>query len=79
MDKGRNLIAETLDCVPTSIRTLAEHAGVSDELLRLIRDGERRLTPRVARAVARALGEWGETCRALAAELEAIAEAEEDA
>lgn len=48
-------VRQALRRVPGSIRELAREAGVSDALLRHIRDGRRRATPAVVRAVAEAL------------------------
>lgn len=48
-------VREALRLSPHSVRTLADEAGVSEKLLRLIRDGERNATPRVVMALAEAM------------------------
>lgn len=57
-DMGATLedaVRRALQAAPASLRTLAERAGVSERLLRMIRDGERTATPRVVDALAEAL------------------------
>lgn len=75
-EDGRAAIRRILREAPGSIRELARAAGVDVSLLTRIRDGERSLTPRTARAVSSALRAWGETCLELAEDLEAAAEPE---
>jgi len=48
-------VVEALKWSPHSIRAVALEAGVSEKLLRSIRDGKRVATPRVVKALARAM------------------------
>lgn len=48
-----------LEIIPGSIRSLAHETGVSDVLLRMIRDGERSATLAVVENVAEALERFG--------------------
>lgn len=59
-----------LDEAPFSIRAIAEKMGLSHTTLRLIRDGDRRLTEENRQALISALREWGEQCFDLAKLLE---------
>lgn len=70
MSDPRAALRQALEATPTSIRALAREAGVSHRLLRLVRDGERRLTPETRDAVADALRRWAEDCRGGAEALE---------
>lgn len=63
-------LRRVLEEAPGSVRALAEEAGLSDTLLLLVRDGERRLTPRTRQALVSALRRWGERCHELADLLE---------
>lgn len=67
--------AEAVEAAPGSIRELADEAGVSDTLIRLVRDGDRRLTPATRDALADALRRWGARCEAAA---EGLASADVD-
>lgn len=71
MDEPRAALQEALEAIPASIRALAREADVSPRLLRLIRDGRRRLTPEARDAVAEALRRWEADCREAAESLEA--------
>lgn len=57
---------EALEAAPGSVRELAREAGLSESLLRHVRDGRRRLTPETGDAVAAALRRWSERCRTAA-------------
>lgn len=70
MTNGRAVLRKVLEANPASIRTLASEAGVSEKLLRLIRDGNRRLTPETRDALAGALRRWEARCREAAEQLE---------
>ena len=50
-----DVVREALRLSPHSIRTIAEEAGVSDKLLRMIRDGQRTATVPVVTALADAM------------------------
>lgn len=63
-------VAEAVEAAPGSIRELAEKAGVSDALIRHVRDGRRRLTPATREALSGALRRWAARCEAAAAGLE---------
>lgn len=65
--------AEAVRSVPGSVRELAAEAGVSDTLIRLVRDGKRRLTSETGAAVAAALRRWAERCRTAAEAVESAA------
>lgn len=72
MSDSRAALRQALDAIPASTRALAEEAGVDEKLLRMIRDGERRLTPETRDALAGALRRWrGRLDRAIEA-LEAV-------
>lgn len=77
-DDQRAALQRALEEAPGSIRELARAADVDGSLLLRIRDGERRLTPATARAVADALRQWGETCHELADDLEEAADSEQE-
>ena len=49
-----------LAMAPGSLRALADRAGLSEKLLRLIRDGERTATERTVTALAEALDEFAD-------------------
>jgi hypothetical protein len=51
-------VRRALELIPGSIRALAEEAGLSEGLLRKIRDGERRATQTTVEALADALSRW---------------------
>lgn len=75
MEETEAALRKVLDLNPASLRALAREAGVSPKLIRMLRDGERRLTPEVRGALADALRRWeghlGEAVEALeAADLE---------
>lgn len=59
-------VQRALAGAPCSVATLARAAGVPQSTLARIQAGERNATPAVARAVARALDEWGAGCTRLA-------------
>lgn len=65
-------LREALEAVPTSIRRLAEEAGVDEKLLRMIRDGDRRLTPSVRNTLLGALRRWEERVGGAIEALEAV-------
>lgn len=71
MGDGEAALREVLDRSPASIRALAHAAGVSEGLLRAIRDDRRRLTPQVRGALVEALRERAEIYGELAEALEA--------
>ncbi len=48
-------VREALRSFPGSVRALAREAGVSETLLRQIRDGDRTATPRTLRLIADAM------------------------
>lgn len=48
-------VRRALDLAPGSLRALAEEAGVSEALLRAVRDGQRRATQATVEALAGAL------------------------
>ena len=50
-----DVVREALRLSPHSIRAIAEEAGVSEKLLRMIRDGERTATVPVVTALAGAM------------------------
>lgn len=62
MKEHQALLREVLDATPTSLRALADAASVSEKLLRMIRDGDRRLTPEVRAALAEAIRTWEKDC-----------------
>lgn len=66
------MIERILDEAPGSIRELAREAGVSERLIRAVRDGMRRLTPATRDALAAVLRRWAGRCQALAEELESL-------
>lgn len=71
MSDGQTVLRNVLDANPASTRTLAQEAGVSEKLLRLVRDGERRLTPQVRAALVDVLRRWERELRQAADGLEA--------
>lgn len=71
MTNGSDVLRKILGNAPGSIRELAREAELSHGLLVAIRDGDRRMTTSTRAALVQALREWGETCTALAEELEA--------
>ena len=50
-----DVVKEALRLSPHSVRTIADEAGVSEKLLRMIRDGERKATVPVVTALADAM------------------------
>lgn len=72
MKETEAVLRKALDATPGSIRALAEEAGVSERLLRMIRDGDRRLTSDVRAKLVVALRTWEEDCGAAADALEAV-------
>lgn len=72
MNQGQATIQRILRDAPCSIRKLAHEAGLSDRLLRQIRDGERRLTDDTRAALIAALRRWEDSCAELADALEAV-------
>jgi len=62
MKRETDLLRSVLEAIPASMRALAREAGVSPKLLRMIRDGERRLTPDTRDALAGALRRWEARC-----------------
>lgn len=73
MGESKAVLREVLDAIPTSLRALALAAGVSEKLLRMIRDGDRRLTPEVRVRLVEALRAWEQDCGDAADILEAAA------
>lgn len=71
MDDVSAVLGQAFDATPGSIRELARAAGVSETLLRLARDGNRRLTPETREKVVEALRAWEAACREAADGLEA--------
>lgn len=55
-------LRQALDANPASMRALAREAGVSPKLLRMLRDGDRRLTPDVRAKLVEALRTWETDC-----------------
>lgn len=53
--KGEDAVRQAMEAWPGSIHGLARAAGVSEGLLRFIRDGERSATPATLKALAEAL------------------------
>lgn len=64
-------LQKVLETSPGSIRALAREAGVSEALLRAVRDGERRLTRETRDALASALRRWKTRCEEALEALEA--------
>ena len=60
MGRREDAVRQALESFPGSIRTLASAAGVSEGLLRAIRDGRRTATPRVVGMIADALSDMAE-------------------
>lgn len=71
MGQTQAILQKVLDSVPASTRALAREADISPRLLRMIRDGDRRLTSEVRDALIRTLRAWGEECIEAAEALEA--------
>lgn len=71
MEEIQDALRKVLDAIPASTRALAREAGVSPKLLRMIRDGERRLTPQVRDELVAALRRWEAQCGDAAEALEA--------
>lgn len=65
------VVRQAIRRAPCSVRALAREAGVSHVLLAEIVAGRKRVTPRVAMLVARALERWGERCYKDAAKVRA--------
>lgn len=70
MDTSGAVLQHVLDAIPASQRALARAAGVSPKLLRMVRDGERRLTAHTRDAIASALRAWETRCAGAADALE---------
>jgi len=62
MDKATDVLRLVFDAIPASTRALAREAGVSPKLLRMVRDGERRLTAATRDALVAALRRWEVRC-----------------
>lgn len=60
MGEKEDALRRALEMAPDSIRLLAREAGVSDKLLRLIRDGYRTATPRTIEKLAKAMERFAE-------------------
>lgn len=58
MRESSTIVRRVLDQIPMSTRALAEKAGVDEKLLRMIRDGERRLTADVRDSLLAVLRRW---------------------
>lgn len=56
------LARAAFDAVPVSLRRLAAEARVSYSTLSRIQRGKLKVSPRVARAIARVLRRWGRRC-----------------
>lgn len=72
MEETKAILRKVLDAIPTSTRALAQEAGVSEKLLRMIRDGDRRLTSDVRAKLVEALRTWETDCGNAADALEAV-------
>lgn len=72
-------VRQALESFPGSIRTLASAAGVSEGLLRAIRDGRRTATPRVVGMIAAALEAMAEVQANAASILRNSLQGKEDA
>lgn len=72
MEETETVIRQVLGANPASNRELARAAGISPKLLRMIRDGERRLTPDVRDALAAVLRRWAGDLEDAAGALEAV-------
>ena len=59
----RDAVQRALKLAHGSIRALAEEAGVSDALIRHVRDGRRRATPALVEALAEAFERLGDRHR----------------
>ena len=59
---AQTALRKILDMTPGSIRELAREAGLSEALLRAVRDGDRRLTRQSRDALVDALGRWEKRC-----------------
>lgn len=70
MEQGSQAVRAVLEQLPVSIRALAREAGVSESLLRAIRDGNRRLTDETREAVVSALRHLGDRHHQLADRLD---------
>lgn len=70
MDDTSEVLRKALDAAPGSTRELARAADVSPRLLRLVRDGDRRLTAATRDGLAAALRRWEERCGEAAEALE---------
>ncbi len=68
--KPRMILKKAISAGPASIRTLAREAGVSHVTLLKVRNGDARLTPKVARGLVRALRKWSRLYADLADKLE---------
>lgn len=71
MGEIQAVLRKVLDAIPTSLRAFAHAAGVSEKLVRMIRDGDRRLTPDVRAKLVEALRTWEADCGDAADALEA--------
>lgn len=58
MEETEAVLRKVLDAIPASTRALAREAGVSPKLVRMIRDGDRRLTPETRAKLVAALRTW---------------------
>jgi hypothetical protein len=56
---------------PCSLRALARQSGVPHASMIQARDGERNVTPDMAKKIVAALRQWAATCNRLADDLEA--------
>jgi len=65
------VVRQAIRRAPCSVRALAREAGVSHVLLAEIVASNKRVTPRVALLVARALERWGDCCYERAAKVRA--------
>lgn len=70
MGDADGLLRQALGAVPGSLRELARAADLSPRLLRMVRDGDRRLTPATRDALIAALRRWEERCGRAAEALE---------
>jgi len=55
-------VRQAIARAPCSERALARQAGIDQSTLLRIRQGKEKASERVARAVARALEQWGASC-----------------
>lgn len=72
MEEPQAVLRKVLETSPASLRALARAAGVSPKLVRMIRDGDRRLTSEVRAKLVDALRRWEDDLGDAAECLEAV-------